>query len=406
MGVAGLADRLADRLVAGVRDRMRRVRFATTVAVSSVVCETLADELPVDDISTPSVCFEWLVLEAFTRRVKPADLPDGLPGSQKARAVVGRQERLSAETYLKGPRVFGFHGVYKPFALDAGLVGDDLDPGPRALDLVRAWEAENELEGFADDLHGSEGATFRRNLIEQTRNALLAGRCTTKPNSGVFGRLAGSLNPDEPGLGERARLRALVVGGEHELRTELTTLLPIGRVEAKDHELLAAVHPSASSELRGVIDAVLSYERLAVMIDAAFSTLCVVSHSMGAQPLTPDVVRANEVIEIASRTLPEAYREALDRMAAVGADNGVEERLGEFAIERPAAELVEVLLDHHERIQSAKPPSGKRPWFEPLRSGWVVRPPYGSAQVAPMDGTFLHPMRVVALSRFLRESAP
>lgn len=38
------------------------------------------------------------------------------------------------------------------------------------------------------------------------------------------------------------------------------------------------------------IHAVISYERLAVMIDAAFSTLCVVSHSMGAQPLTPEVV--------------------------------------------------------------------------------------------------------------------
>ena len=57
-----------------------------------------------------------------------AEIPIGVPGSQKASAVVKRGQRLSAATYLKGPSVFGFNGVYKPFAIDAAIVGTDLGP--------------------------------------------------------------------------------------------------------------------------------------------------------------------------------------------------------------------------------------------------------------------------------------
>ena len=70
MGLAALSDRLANRLVPGVRARMRRVRFVTAMAVGAIACETLADELPGDGISTPAICFEWLVIEALVRRVK------------------------------------------------------------------------------------------------------------------------------------------------------------------------------------------------------------------------------------------------------------------------------------------------------------------------------------------------
>ena len=64
-------------------------------------------------------------------------------------------------------------------------------------------------------------------------------------------------------------------------------------------------------------------------------------------------------------------------MHAIGADEGMEGRLGEFAIPRSPTELVEVMMAHHETVQAGKPPNGKRPWFEPLNEGWVVRTPYG-----------------------------
>jgi len=103
MGLGVISDRLADLLVPGVRARMSRVRFVTVMAVGSLACEPLADEPSADGISTPAICFEWLVVEAFVRRVDRRGFPPAGPGSQKARGVVGRSQRLSAATYLKGP---------------------------------------------------------------------------------------------------------------------------------------------------------------------------------------------------------------------------------------------------------------------------------------------------------------
>src|SRR4051794_23464919 len=110
MGLAAISDRLADRLVPGLRARMQRIRFVTAIAVGAMACETLIDEIPTDGISTPSICFEWLVIESFVRRLSAQQIPRGVPGSQKARGVVNRGQRLSAATYLKGPSVFGFNG--------------------------------------------------------------------------------------------------------------------------------------------------------------------------------------------------------------------------------------------------------------------------------------------------------
>lgn len=406
MGLAVPADRLAELLAPGIRARMSRIRFVTAMAVSSIVCETLLDELPGDDVSTPSVCFEWVVLEAFIRRLRPADLPQGLPGVQKARTVIARKERLSAATYLKGPRVFGFHGVYKPFAMDAGVVGSELEPGQRSTELVRIWEQEAGFEGFADDVRDSDGARFRRTLLDATRNALREGRCVAPVRGHVFGAVAESLHPDNAEPNERRLLRRLAVTSGHDRRDELARLLPAAPSDHLDHELLLAARPRATKDLRAVIDAIVAYEALACLLDACFAELCRASHAMGAQPLTPDRATSNSVLVQAAASLPDLYITAVERMAAVDAEGDMEVRLGEFAIGRPVGELVEVILGHHERIQAQKPPTGKRSWFEPLRNGWVVRPPYGTTPGAPLDGTFLHPMRVVALNRFLMETAP
>jgi hypothetical protein len=82
----------------------------------------------------------------------------------------------------------------------------------------------------------------------------------------------------------------------------------------------------------------------------------------------------------------------------------VEGVLGEFAIKRSPADLVELAFEHHERIQAQKPPNGKRPWFEPLRHGWVVRSPYSKADQPKLGQWFVHPVRVAPLWRFLEDA--
>lgn len=406
MGLAAISDRLADRLVPGIRARMQRFRFVTAMAVGALACETLAEQVSADGISTPSICFEWLVIESLVRRLSPQEIPPGVPGSQKARAVVNRKQRLSAATYLKGPSVFGFNGVYKPFAVDAQIVTSELDPGPRCAELARSWEAEQGFDGFTDAVPGSEGGRLRTQLRDQVRDALRAGRCSTSQGSWLFGRIAESLHPDRAGVEERQSLRSLMTTSEHETRAELAYLLEGIPDELSEAELLEAVRPSASPTLRRIVDAVVAYERFALLVDAAFRTLCAVSHSMGAQPLTAASVCQHETIVRCAQDLPDRYLRAADEMAAIGAEGNLEGRLGEFAIPRSPHELVELLLQHHERIQAEKPPQGKRPWFEPFRHGWIVRAPYGQTAQPHLGHELVHPVRVAALRRFIADTAP
>ena len=404
MGLAAISDRLADRLVPGVRSRMLRIQFVSAMAVGAVACEPLLDDAPVDDVSTAAICFEWLVIEAFVRRISISEMPRGVPGSQKARAVIGRQQRLSAGTYLKGPSVFGFNGVYKPFAIDSGIVSKGLEPGVRCAEIVRAWEHERGFPGFIDGVPGSDGGRLRTQIRDQVRAALSQGRCTTKPGSSLFGLLASSLRPDHARAAERRVLRSFVITGEHERRSELVSLLTAVEGQLNEAELLEAVRPNCSAGLGSLVDAVVAYERFATLVDAAFRTLCAVSRSLGTQPLTPKVVESDAIVVRAARDLPGHFRTAAAAMSAIGAEAGLEERLGEFAIKRSPGDLVELLFKHHEWVQQNQQPGGKRPWFEPLRDGYVVRGPYAALEPPELGTWFVHPVRVAALRRFIEDT--
>jgi hypothetical protein len=405
MGLGALSDRLADRLVPGVRARMQSIRFVTAMAVGATACETLADEQPVDDISTPAICFEWLVIEALVRRLSPQEMPTGVPGSQKARAVVNRRERLSAATYLKSPTVFGFNGVYKPFAIDAGVVSSDLEPGPRCAELTRSWEAENGFDGFTDAVDGTKGGALRAQICGQVRDALRNGKCITKPGSWLFGDLAASLRPDEAKPLEQRLLRSLITDGSHDTRSELAAHLAGIRGEMTEAALLALVRPSCSPGLKMIIDAVVAYEQLAQLIDAAFRTLCWASYVRGLEPLTPLSFEGDATFVSYARDNPNHYRTATERLSAIGMETLLEERLGEFAISRPPGEFFQLLLDHHDRVQANKPPQGKSPWFEPFRSGWIVRGPYATPDRPEVSEAFVHPVRIATLRRFVEDTA-
>lgn len=404
MGLAAISDRLADRLVPGVRSRMLRLRFVTAMAVGATVCESLQDVEPADGMSTPSICFEWIVVEAFARRLG-SQMPNGVPGSQKAQGVIRRKERLSAETYLKGPSVFGFNGVYKPFAVDAGVVTPNLEPGAACAELTRAWERESGYDGFTDAVPGSIGAQFARDLQQQVHAALRNRRCSVNPGSWLFGKIAEALHPDQARAREREALRRLVLSDLHPTRAELGRLLKTYKDAEDESALLERLRSRASAELRAVLDAVDAYERFALLVDSAFRELCRVSAAHGSQPVTPHAMRRNETIIAAARDLPDRFARAIERMSVIGTESDLELALSDFGMPQSPVALVELLFEHHERVQSAKPPRGKRSWFEPVGEGRVVRLPYEQVSPRPLDGGYVHPVRIAALHRFVRESA-
>jgi len=404
MGLAALSDRLADRLVPGVRARMARVRFVTATAVGALAWEELIDEPPGDDISTPPICFEWIMIEGFVRRL-PATTGLNIPGTMKARAVINRNERLSAATYLKGPAVFGFNGVYKPFSVDARVVDGSLLPAERCADLVRRWEVEQGYEGYADAVPGTTGGRLRGHVTGAIRATLRDGRCTVGPRDWLFGRLVTALHPDEAKGEERRYLRSLLTDDQHPERAELTRLLLEVDGDLSEAASISAVRPRSSAELGAIIDAVIAYEELALRLTALFHALRFQSYAFGVKPITAASAAEHPVVVQCAAELPSSFTLAADRMAMIGADGGLEQRLGDFALPRSGPELVDVTMAHHEKIQASKVPNGKRPWFEEYEGGWVIRPGFGTDQPPTIGEEFVHPIRVAALVGFIEDTA-
>jgi hypothetical protein len=398
MGTGALADRIADQLVRDVRARMVRVRFLTAMAVGAIVTDEVGEVLIVDGRATPSLAFEWLLLEGFVR--KNITLPFGVPGRLKAQGIRSAGKRLGAGSYLKAPGVFGFNGVYKPLATGIDLVTDALLPAARAADLVAAWEQEQNLPGFLSGGAGTAGGKVRRRTAEAVRAAVEATSCQEPERSPIWTELPHRLVPISPGPVEAALLRSWLV--EHPVRGELARLIaPLE--EMSEHELLSSVRVAASVDLGERIDAVLTYEALSAELDFAFQSLLWRSTHLNSSPLTVAEAAKLDAVREAAKSLPALFARAVDALAALDLHLPLEHQQGVFADAMSPSDLAAVLFERHHQVQAGKPP-GKRSWFEPSRDGFVVRPPY-IVRSKPERRHFVHPMRVDALHRFLEDTA-
>lgn len=411
LGLAQIADRLADHLVPGVRARMRRVRFVTAAAVGALASEELLDLTPADGLSSPSICFEWLVLEAFARRDGQDHALDaaGVPGSSKTRAVIAHGRRLTAKNYLKSPNVFGFTGVYLPLARSLHVLDDWRRPAANITELTSAWERDQGMAGFTDAIPGTEGGTFRRRVHDEVRSALLLGRCATEPSSHLWGRLSKLLHPTGAGPLEKAVLTGWLRSDEEPIRAELARLLE-GLPDLSEPELvqlLGAHRPSTGLQRR--LAAIKAYERVSWLLDSAFRQLRLISTKLGTAPMLPASLVEDPVLGRVVAELPPAVGAACDRLDQL--DTGLLamflERLGNFEQHMAVPDFVDALLAHHQLNQARKPPKGKRSWFEQLGAGWVVRPLYGLADAIDPDAHgHVHPYRLASLQAFMRDLAP
>src|SRR5437868_5401280 len=124
LGVATLADRLADWILPGMTARMSRPRFLTAIAATSLIVEPFADALAADNVTPPWLVLEWHYVEAM------AAVKDGqanlrrVAGIDKARQALRDGVPMNADRYLKTPKVFGFHGIYKRLARHVDIVDD------------------------------------------------------------------------------------------------------------------------------------------------------------------------------------------------------------------------------------------------------------------------------------------
>lgn len=406
LGLSAIADRIANELAPGIRARMSQPRFVTVSAIGAIAYQTLHELTADQGKTTVDIAFEWLVVEAMVRH--PGNgRPEGVPGNQKAARAIAANERLSRRTYLNGPRVFGFTGVYRPFSRDVGVLTSDDLPAENAVRLVSEWERDFELPGYVDGLAGAAGGKLRNDITEACKRTLEKGECALPPTGQLLRRLSDCLAPREAGPNERRVLRELIATGEHEIRNELTAKLIASpsSPETTQRDLAFHLLPKLSPLARRALQAAIDYEDAATALDNAFRRfLAYTTQQHGSMISQADALQTPRLADLAPR-VGDLVRRAIDSVAELNVDglsNDIVYGFRLFTDQLTPGAFLDALIARHEEVQSNKK---KLSWLDRIQGNWTVRIPYRSQSGDLKDEIWVHPMRVVTLANFLTETA-
>jgi hypothetical protein len=379
LGLAALADGLADIILPGMTARMWRPRFLTAMAAASVVTEPFPERVAADGVTPPHLVFEWYAVEAFARAEDMGETASRrIPGIDKARVANRERAPMSARRYLKTPGIFGFHGVYKTLARVLDIADSELILGGSGYELIRTWEREQKLHGFTSS-EGGDGAFYRRQLQRAVEEGL------RQAHTGVFSRwrfFPQCLQPDGMGREEGGLIRRLLISPEGGTRGEVFQLMSKSQARAvfdksTEAEFMRWLQARASEDLRWRLRAVDAYERVCRILQDGFDLLRHLSSRAGARAMTAGEF-AREASALRASQLPGALSRAQEALEGTGREEEFGNRLAPaFEGVGDAEGLFHALLARHESVQRGKPPAGKRSWFErTVDGGAVVRPPY------------------------------
>jgi len=401
LGLYQIADQLAVQLVPGVRERMQRIRFLTAMAVGALVTEGLADNPEVRDAS-PYLVWEWLVVEALIRT--KGDDPGiwGIPGTLVARRALKQYDYLDARSYLKTPRIFGFHGVYKRLAIRLGLLDVHLAPGPNAERLVDAWARSN---GF-DDLKPILSA-----WTNEVRRCLNERPPRTRPNwtNKDWVTFAAAFAPHGCRGQERRYLLHLLLDRSDRQLGALPTLWQIVS-ESNDadlpeetlHNLLEEREPSYAA----LLNAIRNYEAFARALQDAFDLLRAEATTLDARGFViTDISKDSNFIACVNDLHPRflnahcALGEA--SLTNLSLQNLFDIRFNVFAEPLDPGACAVALCSHHDTIQRAKSAAGKRSWFDRLGENRVyIRQAYRLKKFDTQLDRYLHDYRSRPIQNF------
>jgi len=407
LGLSMVGDRLADQILPGLRARMSRPRFLTAIAVSAAVCDGMEDRLAADGITPDYLVFEWLVVEAFVRE-GDRDKTLRTPGTQKAQDVRDSGERMSARTYLKTPTVFGFHGIYKPLARNLGIVDDELRLSDRGYELLKIWQTEQGLEGFLDSAAGDgPGRAIRGMLRAAVDEGLSVGYTSRSGGWQGWSVLARHLPPADAGPKEAAYLLHVLRDPEAAPRGELFELLGVvgpGSDATEQDVTRTVLMPKASRELAARLKAIVAYEQVCGVLEEAFDWIRYLSTHSRDRPIAPETFahdgRGTELAAELPRKIGAADQALSD--APLNVQQMFAQLTKAFDGVRDAQGLFEAILARHQDVQQAKPPEGKRSWFERDAGGATfVRVPYRVTERPESEHVWNRPYRISAALSFL-----
>lgn len=395
LGLYQIADQLATRLVPAVRERMQRIRFLTAMAIGGLVTEGL-DGDPTHPEAAPFMVWEWLAVEAIMRS-PVGDDPDvwGVPGTLVTRRALGQYNCLDHRSYLKTPRIFGFHGVYKRLAIHLGLVDVHLQPRQDSERLVDAWARDG----------GHGGLTGCRAQLTKWRQAVqrsLAGKpARTAPGfrTDDWTELAEAVAPHRAGTREKQYLREALHAADDRALGALPAIWRLqiefddgGFAEERLHERLAAESPQFSA----LLNAIRAYERFCRGLRDAFDLLRAEAANADARGYEICSIAKDGDFAVSVHGLDHRYQEARRCLGDLDLQlvNLFDGRFEAFVQPLDSAQCALAICEHHERIQKQKSDRGKLPWFDRLGPQRIyIRHRYREARWPIAPDRFVHDYR-------------
>ena len=404
LGLYQIADQLAIQLVPAVRERMLRIRFLTAMAVGSLVIEGLEGD-PRHRDATPYLVWEWLVVEALTREMSDDPSNWGVPGTAVTRTARAQHGYLDARSYLKTPRVFGFHGVYKRLAVHLGLLDIHLAPGPNAERLADAWARDQNLGGIA----GAKQLMERWNAA--VRRSLNQNPPRTRPNwnASEWCELAQAFAPATARATEKRLLRNLLLASDDRQLgafPEFWALQANYADEEIQEERLHADLERRAPAYGALVQAIRTYEAFARGLQDAFDVLRAEAAAPDARGFVVPHVARNKDFRASVNRLDERFaaaHHALGEVSATGSSlsNLFDERFEKLAEPMNAQDCALALCEHHEDIQRAKSAAGKRPWFDRIGGERIyIRQSYRIPMPEVASARYLHAYRGEPIRRF------
>jgi hypothetical protein len=408
LGTEPLADALAVRLAPGVRERQRHPRFLTAMAVSLEVCSGFDEEtLAADGVSEPWQVFEWYSVEGLVRTGESGERV-GLLSSLKAARAIADGVPLSAKRYLKTPTIFGFHGVYRQLARTLGVEeGGRL--GEAGFELAAVWAKEQGLDAFVGSGAGP-GQTLRAQLRAAVQSGLEKGTTARSVAWSGWEFFRRHLAPYTAGPKEAAFISAALLDDSKGFRRELIEFLisseglEIWEKNGSAREFYRVFRSTAREDLRGLLAAIEAFETFSRLCHDAFQDCLCEMTLRGGTKTSPKTLAVLPSVQLAARRVPDAFADALEKLAPVGEAARCSEAFAGLAERGGASEWVERLLEHHRATQRRKPPNGKNPWFERFDDGSVIlRPDYRTDEPGAHDDSFVHLFRVGPLLQFAKD---
>ncbi|MEZ6127846.1 MAG: hypothetical protein R3C59_04130 [Planctomycetaceae bacterium] len=404
LGLYQIADQLATKLVPGVRERMQRIRFLTAIAVGAALCEDIEGD-PDQPHSPPFQVWEWLVVEALVRHGQDREGDElwGVPGTLVTKRAIRDPQYLDARSYLKTPRIFGFHGVYKRLTVRLGIVDVHMNLQDSGRQLVDAWK-----HAIGD----AEWKILQTKWRDAIRRSLDNRPCRTQTNwpKSTWCELAEAFWPNNAMSAERRFLQELLhTADDRHLGAlpDIWALQPAFRVtddrnedytEEALHEQLSAAVPAHAP----LLSAIQAYENFCRGLEDAFDVL---KFRANYTDFRVTRIASDERFVASIQNLHQRRADARQKIGEL--DSAIvalfDDRFVRFADPLYAAEVAVALCDHHEDVQKGKGSSGKRAWFDRistdriyLRQAYRLKVP----EFFPKPNRYVHAYRGKPIRRF------